>query len=99
LRHTVSFLEVAAKHDGRAHEAEEIGGNAGETDLFRSAIGLGHGTTAGGDGAEILERVLGAVTEVEEIGVRYRKVLHVAADQVAACQNEAVGILIRERAQ
>ena len=99
LRQTVGILEIPAECDACAHQAEKIGGHAGDTDLLGSAIGLGHWAAAGVNSGEVLERALGAVAQVQEIGVGKREVLHVALTQVAACQDQTVGRLIRNRMQ
>ena len=46
-----------------------VGGDGGEPDLLWSAVSLVDETASGSDGAEFVKRTLGAVAQVEKIGI------------------------------
>ena len=99
LRHPVGFGEAAAQDGGGAHHPQEVGADLGAADQFGGAVLARHDITEGHDRGHIREDRRGAVAQVEEIGVREREVLDVAPCHVGKGEDQAVGILVGQRAK
>src|SRR5216684_3809096 len=99
LRYSVSLREITTECDLGSHQPKEVRCDDCETDLFgRSVLPL-KDVPVGRDAREVLKHVLRAFAQINEIGVGERKVADVTVAEVAAGDDESVGVLIRKRPQ
>lgn len=81
----------------RAPVREEIGGRDGHAELFRRAVGAGSDDAVGKDACHVREGGLRAVAKVDEVGVRERQVLYIAAAQLHPSDDQLAGVAIGKR--
>src|ERR1041385_262235 len=96
VRRAVGFLEVSATDDRTAHHLKEVRRHRSHAHSLRRTVQTGKSSAKRLHGSEVFEVVFGAVTQVEEIDVGKRKVLHVPFLQIAANQDQPLGISVRK---
>src|SRR5205085_7346673 len=77
LRRSIRLLKVSSGDDRRAHHLKEIGRCGGEADPLGCTIQTRKSSAKRLHGSEVFEIVFRAITHVEEVDIRKRKVFYV----------------------
>src|SRR5215470_3042039 len=96
---SVIIVEVATVSDASADESEKVRRHHRRVGLLRSSILALHRERKGESAGEIIEDTLGAVAQIDEVGVGNREVTDIALAQIAGHHYQAVGFPVRQRPQ
>ena len=93
----VVIVEVAAISNASAKQAEEVDRHYRRVGLLGTAILALKREREGEDAGKVVEDGLGAIAQIDKVGVRKREIADIALSQIAAGDDQAVGIAVRQR--